>query len=438
MFNIKEGGMGGQQPDQRTEATAATGGTVKRRGVIAAAAAVVVGIMAKQAGQSVAAAPTTMMTETANQVTATTSIIANHGTYADDGAFVVDASGTTGSFNGITARAANYQIGGVGVEAHAGLQNAGVLSVGGGRLYLASSAGPGVVGLAGSIGAVVRDAYTQFNCGVYGEAKTQANGYTGIGVHGKGGIEAGLSSTNATGVYGEANASKGVGVQGQSQGVGVYGLSLGSYGVVGVTTAPGPYSGITGGASADGAAAVAGGTSNPNAYAAYFSGNVVVDGKFTVIDPTRKHGAIKASDGQHHTLYSVESPEPWLEDFGTGTLVNGKVEINLDPTFADVIHTDDYHVFLTAHDDHHLHVSQRGGGGFTVEADTALAALKGKKAADLAGTFSYRVVAKPKSDNKAERLAKFTVPNIKIPTVADLPKVPEPPKKPLVEPVQHP
>jgi len=47
-------------------------------------------------------------------------------------------------------------------------------------------------------------------------------------------------------------------------------------------------------------------------------------------------------------------------------------------------------------------------------------------------------VAKPKSDNKAERLAKFTVPNIKIPTVADLPKAPEPPKKPLVEPGRRP
>jgi len=429
--------MGGQQPDQRTEATAATGGTVKRRGVIAAAAAVVAGIVAKQAGQSVAAAPTTMMTETANQVTATTSIIAKSGTYADGGAFVVDASGSVGTINGITVMAGNSYTGtgGIGVEAYAGFQNAGVLAHGGGTLSSVYSPGPGVIGLAGRTPSPTGNVY---NCGVYGEATNFTSFAYGVGVHGKANGLSPSDTRPATGVYGEANASNGVGVQGQSQGVGVYGLSLGSYGVVGVTTAPGPYSGITGGASADGAAAVAGGTSNPNAYAAYFSGNVVVDGKLTVIDPTRKHGAIKASDGQHHTLYSVESPEPWLEDFGTGTLVNGKVEINLDPTFADVIHTDDYHVFLTDHAKQHLSVTQRGAASFTVEADTALAALKGKKAADLAGTFSYRVVAKPKSDNKAERLAKFTVPNIKIPTVADLPKAPEPPKKPLVEPGRRP
>jgi len=180
---------------------------------------------------------------------------------------------------------------------------------------------------------------------------------------------------------------------------------------------------ITGGAQTDGAAAVAGGTSNPKAYAGYFSGNVVVDGNFTVIDPTKKHGAIKASNGQYHTLYSVESPEPWLEDFGTGTLVNGKAEVTLDPTFADVIHTENYHVFLTGHDENvegHV-VTERRADRFVV---------KERKGGTSGGTFSYRVVARPKSDNKAERLARFTVPTITIPTIADLPKPPEPPKTP--------
>jgi len=222
------------------------GRSMKRRGILAAAGAVVAGIVAKQAGQPVAAAPTVMMTETPNTETATTSIVANPGTYAAGGAFVVDASGTGARVTGITAKAGNFATGGIGVEAYGGLLNAGVLASGGSRLSSAFSGGPGVVGLAGSTGAVVRDAYTQLNRGVYGEAKTQGNGDTGIGVHGRASVEAGLRLTNATGVFGEANASNGVGVQGQSQGVGVYGLSLGSYGVVGVTTAGATYSGITG------------------------------------------------------------------------------------------------------------------------------------------------------------------------------------------------
>ncbi len=147
---------------------------------------------------------------------------------------------------------------------------------------------------------------------------------------------------------------------------------------------------------------------------------MVVDGNFTVIDPTKKHGAIKSSaTGQYHTLYSVESPEPWLEDFGTGTLVNGKVEIMLDPTFADVIHTEDYHVFLTSHDPQSrgLAVGTRHANGFAVQEHAG---------GTSGGTFRYRVVARPKSDNKAARLATFTVPNITIPTIADLPKPPSP------------
>jgi hypothetical protein len=42
----------------------------------------------------------------------------------------------------------------------------------------------------------------------------------------------------------------------------------------------------------------------------------------------------------------VESPESWFEDVGFGTLVNGRVEIRLDPNFAATVQTDQYHVFI--------------------------------------------------------------------------------------------
>jgi hypothetical protein len=165
-------------------------------------------------------------------------------------------------------------------------------------------------------------------------------------------------------------AQSGYGVGGYSGGVGVYGLSSGSYAIVGVTTAGNPYSGITGSADTPGAAAFAGGTSTPGCYAAYFTGPVVIDGDFTVVDPARKHGAIKHPDGSYRLLYSMESPESWLEDFGKGQLVNGKADVRLDADFAAIATTGDYHVFLTMYDAAQLlFVGYRTAAGFTVQAE---------------------------------------------------------------------
>jgi hypothetical protein len=109
-------------------------------------------------------------------------------------------------------------------------------------------------------------------------------------------------------------------------------------------------------------------------------------------------------------MYAVESPECWFEDFGTGTLANGQAQIRLDPLFAQHVHTDQYHVFLTGIDEHHQLIAKaKGPGGFTVEADAALAALKGKKASDLSGAFSWRVVAK-RNDIKGDRLPVWEMP----------------------------
>jgi hypothetical protein len=46
------------------------------------------------------------------------------------------------------------------------------------------------------------------------------------------------------------------------------------------------------------------------------------------------------------------------------------------------------------------------------------------------GAFRYRVVARPQSDTKVQRLAKFAMPHIKVPTVTDLPKPVAPPVPP--------
>jgi hypothetical protein len=215
-------------------------------------------------------------------------------------------------------------------------------------------------------------------------------------------------------------------------GTGVYGASTSGYGVLGYSTGgSASMSGISTNANIP---AFAGGNSVAGGLAATFNGTVFVNGRLVVADPSYKSGLLAHPDGSSRLVYCVESPESWIEDFGKGTLAGGKAEIALDKDFAAVVRTDDYHVFVTELDGHyHLAVTKRAPTGFTVEADTDIAKLKGKQASDLTGTFSWRVVAKPKSDKKAERLGKFAVPNVKLPDPATLPKpakMPELPKQP--------
>ena len=77
-----------------------------------------------------------------------------------------------------------------------------------------------------------------------------------------------------------------------------------------------------------------------------------------------------------------------------------------------------------------MHIEGKSATGFTVGANpSVVGAAAGKKASDLNGTFTYRVVAKRK-DVAAERLAKFTVPQaIKAPALPApvIPPAPQPP-----------
>jgi hypothetical protein len=118
-----------------------------------------------------------------------------------------------------------------------------------------------------------------------------------------------------------------------------------------------------------------------------------------------KSAAVPHPDGSHRQLYCVESPESWFEDFGTGTLIDGKAEIAIEEGFGAVADVENYHVFLTAYDyDNLLHVAKRTPQGFTVEA-----ALNGRSVSEPSGSFSWRVVAKRK-DITGERLARVTMP----------------------------
>jgi hypothetical protein len=191
-----------------------------------------------------------------------------------------------------------------------------------------------------------------------------------------------------------------VGVRGESAaGTGVHGLAgsgHGAAGVLGVATVAGTI-GFAGVAYA------------PATDAGYFTGNVSVFGNLGVSGS--KFAVVKGQDGQYRGMYAVESPECWFEDFGTGTLVAGKAEIKLDPLFAQHVHTDSYHVFLSPHDAAHtLTATTRAGQSFSVSGSPSTdVTAKGKSAMDLNGTFSYRVVAK-RSDIKGERMPVWEMP----------------------------
>ena len=58
---------------------------------------------------------------------------------------------------------------------------------------------------------------------------------------------------------------------------------------------------------------------------------------------------VPAADGKGHmTLYCMESPECWFEDFGSARLAGGSAVVRLDSEFAQTVETGEYHVFLQA------------------------------------------------------------------------------------------
>jgi hypothetical protein len=110
------------------------------------------------------------------------------------------------------------------------------------------------------------------------------------------------------------------------------------------------------------------------------NGNLTCSGKIS--------GVVKADGGARQvSLYALQSPENWFEDFGSGVLKNGAMTVPLDPIFASTVNTAiDYHVFLTPNGDcKGLYVSQKSAASFEVR--------------ELGGgssnvVFDYRIVAK--------------------------------------------
>jgi len=234
-----------------------TGTALKRRGLIAGAAALVAGIVAKQTAQPVAAAPTYLTLSnndyTTNVGTAPTVLTSLTGNFPSNQPVFQVSPSIALSVDGIHASGSQHY-------------GNGIVGTGGSAPFGTSPGGSGVIGTGG---------YAETETGFGGPGGSGVVGNGGSGVIGGDGVVAmganggdrnggghGGNGVSAFAGIGPTNGN-GIGVFGQSVGIGMYGLSSGSYGIIGITTASHPYSGITGGASADGAAAVAGGQAMP-------------------------------------------------------------------------------------------------------------------------------------------------------------------------------
>jgi len=252
---------------------------------------------------------------------------------------------------------------------------------------------PGVIGWARRADGVQGASFT--GSGVFGVS------FFGTAVHAVSGADGVRAEGQSSGVVGVS------GVRGPTPNfpniAGVVGTSSVQPGVLGTS---GSFAGVFGFSNNVG---VAGQTTNPDSFAGYFSGNVLVDGDFTVVAPGAKNVAMPFPDGAHRLLHCMESPEHWFEDFGAARLKNGRATVKLDAGFAKVVKSAGYHVFLTPRGEcRGLSVRRQGAGSFEVRE------LQG-------GTsnvaFSYRIVARRKDIRRHRRFAKVDT-RLKLPKAA--------------------
>jgi hypothetical protein len=364
-----------------------TGTGVKRRGLLAGAAALVAGIAAKQTSQPVTAAPITADSFSANG-TATVGYETRNGVFSRG----VVGYATLVGVDGFGLDSASYGVSGYTLGT--AVNSSGVK-------------GTGEDGVTNGVWGENRGP-AQNATGVFGLAsKVTTTGPT-VGVWGR----SQSTSAGSIGTYGEAAAAGAYGVLGRATGAGgngVYGQSDQGYGVLGYST--GGSASLSGISTNANIPAFAGGNSVAGGLAASFSGTVYVNGRLVVTDPSYKSGMLTHADGSHRLVYCVESPESWIEDFGKGTLTNGKAEVRLDPDFAAVVQTGDYHVFLNPYD---------GVGALRAARQTAVGFAVEEIGGSTNGRFSYRVVAKPRTEKKTSRLEKFSPPEVKLPDVVAL------------------
>ena len=173
------------------------------------------------------------------------------------------------------------------------------------------------------------------------------------------------SFANSAGVYGYNSAPLG--------GAGASGY--GYYGTVG-TAAPGGFAGIFG-------STVAG----LPAYAVYSNGDLYVAGNFTA---TGIKAATVPVGNEWRKLYCEEAAQVWFTDYGSGTLVNGRAHIDLDPTFLQTVTIDAANPMMVF-----VQMNTEISGVYVVKGTTGFDVIENGNGKS-SGAFDYRIVAKRK------------------------------------------
>ena len=233
------------------------------------------------------------------------------------------------------------------------------------------------------------------NIGVLGSSR-DASGVEGFSQQGLAGVHG--RSDRRYGVFGES-----------SQGVGVIGVSP-TNAIQGRSTGPGGASiGVSGwsdagaGVQGDSNTGIGVAGRSPSGWAGYFEGNVIVRGAFYVVGGP-KSAAVKHPDGTYRSLFCLESPESYFEDFGEVVLTETSVVVRLDKDFAALVKRNKYQVFLTSYGREVLCVRKRGVEEFEIARVDPGAAGRSRKV-----RVGYRIVAR-RADVRSERLPKIKMP----------------------------
>ena len=344
-------------------------------------------------------------------------------TATDAAAVWASSNATTGATHGLYA--ANHSPDGSAVFAR-GLASTGdcygvfaqTSSTGGTAIYgeaaMATGSSYGVDGAsAGSLGVGVRGRATDTTGTTYG-VRGEQHSISGAGVYGSAeattgttcGVYGWSTSSAGTGVYGGASATTGItyGVRGYNISTAGFGgffhadsndpssTAAGVYGRIdadGTTTLP--VFGVAGHAYFDGVG-VGAWSYNGEIFRGYDgdypggtlrfyflrNGWVYADGGYGVF--------AAAKDGTKKALYAMQSPEIWVEDFGTATLNAGRAAVGIPEDFATTVSRDaSYHVFLTPlGPSEALYVASKGTESFEVRSMDEGSAV----------SFDYRIVAR--------------------------------------------
>jgi len=146
--------------------------------------------------------------------------------------------------------------------------------------------------------------------------------------------------------------------------------------------------------------------------AAFFNGDgkdvFQVDTKGDTYAAGSKSAMVSLRNGQMVDVFSMESPEVWFEDFGSGRLAGGAVTISLDSKFAQTVNlSSGYHVFITPEGDckgvfvarktdHGFEVRELSGGKSSVEFDYRIVAHRNGYEAERMPAAKMAVIAKLK------------------------------------------